>query len=82
MRKLSREGYIAYDEYNGNVVVLNRTTQSVNSVSYKRAMDFAEKNPKKKMRADLAPYVDKDFDDMLILSPRTTLAKIASSGIL
>jgi len=72
MRKLAREGYIAYDELSGNVIILNRTTQYVNSVAYKKAMDFAEKNPKRKMPANLAPYADKDFDDMLIesISPR------------
>ncbi|MCU0438316.1 MAG: hypothetical protein MUC49_10385 [Raineya sp.] len=72
MRKLSREGYLAYDEYSGNIIVLNRTTQSANSYQYKRAMEFAEKNPKKKLPIEFASYADKDFDDMIIesLSPR------------
>lgn len=71
-RKIAREGYITYDEYTGSVVVLNRTTQNVNSYLYKKAMDFAEKNPKKKIPKNLAAYADKDFDDMLIesISPR------------
>jgi len=72
MRKLSREGYVAYDEYTGNIIVLNRTTQSANSYQYKRAMEFAEKNPKKKLPIEFSSYADKDFDDMIIesLSPR------------
>ena len=72
MRKLSREGYIAFDEYSGNIIVLNRTTQSANSYQYKRAMEYAEKNPKKKLPIEFSSYADKDFDDMIIesLSPR------------
>jgi hypothetical protein len=72
MKKLSRQGYIDYNEYTGNITVLNRTTQSVNSYQYKRAMDFVDKNPKKKLPIEFSSYADKDFDDMIIesISPR------------
>ncbi|KOY85426.1 hypothetical protein AD998_04010 [bacterium 336/3] len=72
MRKLSREGYVAYDEFSGSIIVLNRTTQSANSYQYKRAMEYAEKNPKKKLPIEFSSYADKDFDDMIIesISPR------------
>ncbi len=72
LTKLAREGYVDYDEYTGRVVVLNRTTHTIDAHEYKRAMDFLEKNPKKKLPKYMEPYVDKDFDDMLIysISPR------------
>ncbi|GAB4127622.1 MAG: hypothetical protein Fur0027_10280 [Raineya sp.] len=72
INRLYREGYINYDAYSGTVVILNRTVQNVNSFLYKKAMDFLEKNPKKKIPNSLAPYADKDFDDLIIesISPR------------
>lgn len=72
VNRLARQGYINYDTYSGTVVILNRTTQNVNSYFYKKAMEFLEKNPKKKLPANLAPYAEKDFDDMFIesISPR------------
>jgi hypothetical protein len=72
VNRLAREGYVNFDPYDGKVVILNRTTQNVNSYFYKKAMDFVEKNPKKKIPPTLAPYAEKDFDDMLIesISPR------------
>lgn len=70
--KLHKKGYIDYDEYTGRVVVLPKVTHMIEAYEYKKAMEFLEKNPKKKLPKYLEPYANKDYDNMLIqsISPR------------